>query len=106
MNNLQPDHKGWLHEVTRSWEGAWIAGVCSGLGRKSPAPPWAWRLLFTFLIFLNGTGIILYFLSLLFVPPPPVTENAMESVWWTRAGEHFRNSRFMKWLTGRKTEQP
>jgi phage shock protein PspC (stress-responsive transcriptional regulator) len=46
----------------------WIGGVCGGLGRLTGLESWIWRLLFTVLFLLGGTGVVLYLLLWIFVP--------------------------------------
>jgi phage shock protein C len=59
----------WLAKLTKSDTDRWIGGVCGGLGEHTPVPSWAWRLLFTLLVIIFGTGFLVYILLWIFVPP-------------------------------------
>jgi phage shock protein PspC (stress-responsive transcriptional regulator) len=63
--------KNWLQTLTKSRTDNWIGGVCGGLGEHTPIPSWSWRLLFTVLFLLYGTGLVLYILLWIFVPNKP-----------------------------------
>jgi phage shock protein PspC (stress-responsive transcriptional regulator) len=43
--------------------------VCGGLGEHTPVPSWTWRLLFALLFLFYGTGLLIYILLWIFVPP-------------------------------------
>lgn len=58
----------WLQRLKKSTNDKWIGGVCGGLGEHTPIPSWTWRLLFCLLVFIFGTGILLYILLWIFVP--------------------------------------
>ena len=58
----------WLRNLTKSDTDKWIGGVCGGLGESSPIPSWAWRLLFTILFVVYGTGLLIYILTVDFRP--------------------------------------
>jgi len=59
----------WLANFTKSDTDRWISGVCGGLGEHTPVPSWAWRLLFCLMVVCFGTGILVYILLWIFVPP-------------------------------------
>lgn len=59
----------WLAHLTKSDTDRWIGGVCGGLGEHTPVPSWVWRLLFTLLVIIFGTGFLIYILLWIFVPP-------------------------------------
>ena len=61
--------KNWLQTFTRSSNDYWIGGVCGGLGEHTPVPSWTWRLLFVLLFLFYGTGLLIYILLWIFVPP-------------------------------------
>ena len=46
----------------------WLGGVCGGLGVRTGIESWIWRILFTGLFLLHGTGLVLYLLLWIFVP--------------------------------------
>jgi phage shock protein C len=46
----------------------WLAGVCGGLGERTPVPSWAWRIAFCVALFSFGVGLIPYILLWIFVP--------------------------------------
>jgi phage shock protein C len=52
----------------RSLNDRWIGGVCGGLGRSTGVESWVWRLLFALMLFIGGTGLLIYILLWLFVP--------------------------------------
>ena len=61
--------KNWLQTFTRSSSDYWIGGVCGGLGEHTPIPSWAWRLIFVLFVIIFGTGLLIYLLMWIFVPP-------------------------------------
>jgi phage shock protein C len=72
--------KNWLQSLTKSETDRWIGGVCGGLGEHTPVPSWTWRLIFTLLLFVGGTGLLLYLLLWIFVPRKPKIEDSQLSV--------------------------
>ncbi|MGA2551505.1 MAG: PspC domain-containing protein [Burkholderiaceae bacterium] len=60
-----------IHSFQRSRYDRWIGGVCGGLGEVTEMPSWIWRIVFTLLILLHGTGILIYGLLWIFVPSAP-----------------------------------
>jgi phage shock protein PspC (stress-responsive transcriptional regulator) len=61
-----------LHALHRSRDDRWLGGVCGGVARVTGLPSWVWRLLFILLLMCAGTGVLLYILLWIFVPPDPV----------------------------------
>lgn len=49
-----------------------IGGVCAGLGEYFEVDPVLIRVLFVFLTFFHGSGLILYLLLLIIVPQEPI----------------------------------
>jgi phage shock protein C len=62
------EEKNFLQTFKRSRKDRWLGGICGALGTRTPAPSWAWRLLFVFLFMIYGTGFLLYVLLWIFVP--------------------------------------
>lgn len=63
------DFLGFLHNVKRSTTDCWLGGVCGGLAEHSPVPAWVWRLVFAALFFCFGSGLLIYVLLWIFLPP-------------------------------------
>jgi len=57
-----------LQKLKKSEKDRWIGGVCGGLGEHTPVPSWTWRIMFLFLLFFMGTGLLLYILLWIFIP--------------------------------------
>ena len=57
-----------FNRLRRSSGDRWLAGVCGGLAQATGLQSWAWRLIFSLLVLLGGTGVIVYLLMWLFVP--------------------------------------
>src|ERR1043166_7778943 len=57
-----------VNSFRRSVSDRWIGGVCGGLGQSTGIESWVWRLLFALLLFIGGTGLLIYVLLWLFVP--------------------------------------
>ncbi len=55
--------------MRRSLADRWIGGVCGGLARMMGVETWIVRLAVTLLTFFWGTGLIIYILLWVFVPP-------------------------------------
>ncbi|MBU0917320.1 PspC domain-containing protein [Aquabacterium parvum] len=55
--------------MRRSLDDRWVGGVCGGLARMMGVETWIIRLAVTLLIFFWGTGLIIYVLLWVFVPP-------------------------------------
>ena len=58
----------WLCRFGKSRDDRWIGGVCGGLGKHTPIPSWAWRVIFSLLFFCFGTGLLFYILLWIFAP--------------------------------------
>jgi phage shock protein C len=61
-----------LNQLRRSLSDRWLGGVCGGIGQVTGIPSWVWRLVFTFGIVFAGTGLALYVLLWILVPPEPL----------------------------------
>jgi phage shock protein C len=55
--------------MRRSLDDRWIGGVCAGLARMMGVETWIVRLAVTLLTFFWGTGLVIYVLLWVFVPP-------------------------------------
>jgi len=68
---LQPDVPpavAAMNRLRRSTTDRWIAGVCGGLSLATGIDSWVWRLIFAVLLFIGGSGLLVYILLWLFVP--------------------------------------
>jgi len=59
---------GGINSLRRSRTDRWLGGVCGGIARATDSPSWVWRLLYVFLVFCAGTGVLLYLLLWIFLP--------------------------------------
>ena len=57
-----------LNGLRRSSADRWLGGVCAGLGSFTGLDTWLWRLVFTLLLVLGGTGFLVYVLMWILVP--------------------------------------
>jgi len=57
-----------INRFRRSQTDRWLGGLCGGLAVSTGVDSWIWRLMFTLLVFVCGTGILLYLLLWIFVP--------------------------------------
>ena len=57
-----------LNGLRRSSTDRWLGGVCAGLGSFTGLDTWLWRLAFTLLLILGGTGFLVYVLMWILVP--------------------------------------
>lgn len=57
-----------MKTMMRSAKDRKIAGVCGGLGEYLEVDPVIFRILFVFLIFMGGAGLIIYLILLLVMP--------------------------------------
>jgi phage shock protein PspC (stress-responsive transcriptional regulator) len=57
-----------LNGLRRSSTDRWLGGVCGGLGSFSGLDTWLWRLAFTLMLILGGTGLLVYVLMWILVP--------------------------------------
>jgi phage shock protein C len=62
------EEQNFLQTFKRSRKDRWLGGICGALGGRTPAPSWAWRLIFMLLFMIYGTGFLLYVLLWIFVP--------------------------------------
>ncbi len=67
-HGAQSANMGAVNGLRRSRMDRWIGGVCGGLARATGLDAWVWRLLFTVLFLVAGSGILLYILLWIFVP--------------------------------------
>jgi phage shock protein PspC (stress-responsive transcriptional regulator) len=58
-----------ISRLRRSNSDRWIGGVCGGLGVALGIDAWVIRLVFAALLLVAGTGVALYLLLWIFVPP-------------------------------------
>ena len=58
-----------LNQFRRSLSDRWLGGVCGGIAQVTGVPSWVWRLIFTFGIVFAGSGLALYVLLWILVPP-------------------------------------
>lgn len=58
-----------FNALRRSRSERWVGGVCGGIAAATGSDAWLWRLVFALAAFFGGTGIILYALLWIFVPP-------------------------------------
>ncbi len=64
----RPSGPGGDRQLRRSREGAWLAGVCSGLGRFTGVSAWVWRIGFLLFLPAAALSVLLYTLMAFFVP--------------------------------------
>jgi len=57
-----------LNGLRRSVSDRWIGGVCGGLSNFTGMDAWLWRLAFSLLLILGGTGLLVYVLLWILVP--------------------------------------
>jgi len=57
-----------VNQFRRSKSDRWLGGICGGLALSTGLESWIWRLLFTLLLFLGGSGLLLYIVLWIFVP--------------------------------------
>jgi phage shock protein PspC (stress-responsive transcriptional regulator) len=57
-----------VRRLTRTRDGRWFGGVCSGLGRYFDVNPAIYRLAFVALALAGGTGLLLYLAAWLVIP--------------------------------------
>ncbi len=57
-----------LRQLKRINQGAWLAGVCAGLGRFSGVSPFVWRAGFLLFVPAAGISVVLYTLMAFFTP--------------------------------------
>jgi phage shock protein PspC (stress-responsive transcriptional regulator) len=57
-----------LNGLRRSSTDRWLGGVCGGLASFTNLDAWVWRLAFTLMLILGGTGLLVYVLMWILVP--------------------------------------
>lgn len=57
-----------LNGLRRSVTDRWLGGVCGGLADFTGLDSWLWRLAFTLMLILGGTGLLIYVLLWVLVP--------------------------------------
>ena len=57
-----------INRFRRSQTDRWLGGICGGLAASTGLESWIWRVLFTLLLFMAGSGILLYIVLWIFVP--------------------------------------
>ena len=57
-----------LNSLRRSTSDRWVGGVCGGLAVAFGLEAWVWRIVFTLLLCVGGTGLAIYIILWLFVP--------------------------------------
>jgi phage shock protein C len=67
-----------LRDLSKSSTDVVIGGVCGGLGKYTPIPPWMWRAAFLVALLFFGTGGLFYVILWIALPdekpspaPPP-----------------------------------
>jgi len=65
-------------KLYRSKKDKIIGGVCGGLGKYFDIDPVLIRILFVFLTFYHGSGLIIYLVLLIIVPPEPINIDEIE----------------------------
>ena len=65
---IPPDAAPDVRRLTRSRDGRWFGGVCSGLGRYFDVSPTIYRIVFAALALAGGTGILLYLAAWIVIP--------------------------------------
>jgi phage shock protein PspC (stress-responsive transcriptional regulator) len=67
-----------LRDLSKSKTDIVIGGVCGGLGKYTPIPPWMWRAAFLVALLFFGTGGLFYVILWIALPdekpaqtPPP-----------------------------------
>lgn len=65
-------------KLYRSRKDKIIGGVCGGLGKYFDIDPVLIRVLFVFLTFFHGSGLILYLILLIIVPQEPLIPDEIE----------------------------
>ncbi len=61
-------HFNAVNDLRRARVDRWIGGVCGGVARFTGLDSWVWRLIFTVLFLVFGSGVFLYILLWIFVP--------------------------------------
>ncbi len=88
-------------KLYRSQRNKVFGGVCGGLGEYFDVDPVLIRVLFVFLTFFHGSGIILYLLLLIILPKEPLVQN--EDTSQSMIDESTKSENFQVELTEKKT---
>ena len=64
----EPDAVLSVGRLRRSHEDRWLGGICGGIAKRTGMESWVWRLIFTALFLMWGTGILIYILLWIFIP--------------------------------------
>jgi phage shock protein PspC (stress-responsive transcriptional regulator) len=60
-----------INALRRSRDDRWLGGVCGGIARVTGVEGWIWRLIFATLALCAGTGVLIYLLMWILIPPQP-----------------------------------
>jgi phage shock protein PspC (stress-responsive transcriptional regulator) len=60
-----------ISALRRSRDDRWLGGVCGGIARVTGVEGWIWRLIFATLALCAGTGVLIYLLMWILIPPQP-----------------------------------
>lgn len=86
-----------MHRLYKSRKNKVIDGVCGGIGEYFGIDPVIIRLLWVALFFAYGSGIILYIIAMIIIPPAPINrEREQEEVTDSSSGfkdEFHKNER-------------
>lgn len=85
----------------RSQRNKVFGGVCGGLGEYFEVDPVLIRVLFVFLTFFHGSGIILYLLLLIILPKEPLILN--EDISQSKIDENTKTENFQVEVAEKKT---
>ena len=61
-----------FNALRRSRDDRWLGGVCGGISRVTGVESWIWRLVFASLALCAGTGVLVYLLMWILIPPEPL----------------------------------
>ena len=68
-----------VNGLRRSTHDRWLGGVCGGLAELTGLASWLWRLLFVLLSLCAGSGVLVYALLWLLLPPAPPPYGPIQS---------------------------
>ena len=89
----------WTNKFGRSMVNKWLGGVCGGLEAGTGIPAWLWRLMFLLLVCFFGTGIILYLILWIVLPPHRFSEQ--ETQGFSKGGNlGFKRVQEGSWIAG------
>jgi phage shock protein PspC (stress-responsive transcriptional regulator) len=58
-----------LKKLGRSETDQMIGGVCAGIAETTDTPPWLWRAVFLAALLFLGTGVLVYVILWVVLPP-------------------------------------